>query len=65
MCSFPMYRGFVSIAVEKVKALKHLCRRIGVRIDSFAGNTNPHGGFKRVDVAVCTIEKANNMLNKY
>lgn len=55
---------FVSITVEKVQSLKHLCRRLGVRIDSFAGNTNPRGGLARVDIAVCTMEKANNMINK-
>lgn len=39
-------------------------RRVGKRIDCFAGNVNPRGGLDRVAVAVCTIEKANNMLNK-
>lgn len=56
---------FVSIAVEKVNSMKQLLRRIGVRIDSFAGNSNPRGGFDQVDVAVCTIEKANNMINRF
>ncbi|KAI2800730.1 hypothetical protein BLOT_012302, partial [Blomia tropicalis] len=55
---------FVSITIEKVQSLKSLLRRLSIRIDSFAGNTNPRGGFARVDVAVCTIEKANNMINR-
>ncbi len=56
---------FVSIAVEKVNSMKQLLRRMGIRIDSFAGNSNPRGGFDQVDVAVCTIEKANNMINRF
>lgn len=55
---------FVSITVEKVHSLKSVCRKIGCRIESFAGNVNPPGGFLKVDVAVCTIEKANNIINK-
>lgn len=55
---------FVSITLEKVQSLKSLLRRLGFAIDSFAGNTNPKGGLARVDVAVCTIEKANNMINR-
>lgn len=56
---------FVSITMEKVQSLKNLFRQLGFRIESFAGNTNPRGGLARVDVAVCTIEKANNMINRY
>lgn len=55
---------FVSISMEKVQNLKQVFRRLGLRIDSFAGQTNPRGGLKRVDAAVCTIEKANNMINR-
>ncbi|OTF74570.1 DNA polymerase theta-like protein [Euroglyphus maynei] len=55
---------FVSITVEKVQNLKQVFRRLGLRIDSFAGQTNPRGGLQRVDAAVCTIEKANNMINR-
>lgn len=56
---------FVSIAQEKVQSLKQLFRSIGIRIDSFAGSSNPRGGLDLVDVAVCTIEKANNIVNRY
>lgn len=55
---------YIAIAFEKTESLKPLMKRIGKRIDCFAGNVNPRGGFDRVAVAVCTIEKANNMLNK-
>lgn len=55
---------FVSIALEKVNSLKSLFRQLGLQIESFAGNVNPRGGLDRVNVAVCTIEKANNMINR-
>ncbi|KAH7641918.1 dna polymerase theta-like protein [Dermatophagoides farinae] len=55
---------FVSLSLEKVENLKPLFNQVGIRIDCFAGQTNPLGGIQEVDVAVCTIEKANNMINR-
>ena len=55
---------FVSITQEKVQSVKHLYRKIGIRIDSFTGCSNPQGGLDQVDVAICTIEKANNIINR-
>jgi len=55
---------FVSVTQEKMLSLKYVLKSIGVRVDAFAGGVNPRGGLARVDVAVCTIEKANNMLNR-
>ena len=34
------------------------------RIDGFIGSSSPHGGFSQVDIAICTIEKANSLLNR-
>lgn len=55
---------FVSIALEKVQSLKMVLRSVGIAIESFAGSARPPGGLARTDVAVCTIEKANNMINR-
>lgn len=55
---------FVSVTQEKMLSLKYVLKSIGVRVDAFAGSVNPRGGLSRVDVAVCTIEKANNMINR-
>ncbi|KAH9528988.1 hypothetical protein DERF_002898 [Dermatophagoides farinae] len=52
------------VIIRKVENLKPLFNQVGIRIDCFAGQTNPLGGIQEVDVAVCTIEKANNMINR-
>lgn len=56
---------FISISNEKVESLQTVLSYTGITIDCFAGNISPIGGFSAVDVAVCTIEKANNMINRY
>lgn len=59
-----MIMPFVSITREKMLTLKKALRKVSVKVDAFAGSVHPRGGFARVDVAVCTIEKANSMINR-
>lgn len=35
-----------------------------LKADGFIGSSSPSGGFSSVDIAICTIEKANSLLNR-
>lgn len=47
-----------SIVLKKILSDSHL------RADGFIGSSSPNGGFNSVDIAVCTIEKANSLINR-
>ncbi|XP_054633899.1 DNA polymerase theta isoform X2 [Dunckerocampus dactyliophorus] len=55
---------FVSVAKEKMHYLQSIFEEAGVRVGGFMGSTSLAGGFAAVDVAVCTIEKANSLINR-
>ena len=55
---------FVSIAQEKCAYLQKLFEPVGVRVGSFVGNQSPAGGLVAIDIAICTIEKANSLVNR-
>lgn len=55
---------FVSIAHEKLNYLRSILEPQGVRVGGFVGNQSPPGGFATVDIAICTIEKANSLVNR-
>lgn len=55
---------FVSIAHEKLNYLRAILEPQGVRVGGFMGNQSPPGGFAAVDIAICTIEKANSLVNR-
>ncbi|XP_055889745.1 DNA polymerase theta-like [Biomphalaria glabrata] len=55
---------FVAVAREKMYQLQSLYQDIGVRVGGFMGSNSPSGGLSHVDIAVCTIEKANGLLNR-
>lgn len=59
-----MILPFVSVAREKVYSLQSIFGDAGIRVEGFMGSVNPPGGFKAVDIAICTIEKANSLVNK-
>lgn len=55
---------FVSVAREKMFSLRRLFAGLGVTVGGFMGAQTPPGGFKKVDIAVCTIERANSLINR-
>jgi len=52
------------VAREKMYSLQELFGDVGIRVEGFMGSYNPPGGFQQVDIAVCTIEKANSLINR-
>uniref|UniRef100_A0A182NH52 DNA polymerase theta n=1 Tax=Anopheles dirus TaxID=7168 RepID=A0A182NH52_9DIPT len=55
---------FVAVAREKMLYLRDLLESGGMRVEGFYGGYHPPGGFESVDLAVCTIEKANSIVNR-
>ena len=55
---------FVSIAQEKSTYLQQIFEPVGVKVGGFMGSQSPAGGFVAVDIAICTIEKANSLVNR-
>lgn len=55
---------FVAVVREKMFYFQDILETSGIRVEGFMGSYNPPGGFERVQFAVCTIEKANNLVNR-
>ena len=55
---------FVSVVREKVYYMRKLFKRLGIRVEGFMGGEQPSGGLAVCDVAICTIEKANSLVNR-
>ncbi|OQV13803.1 DNA polymerase theta [Hypsibius exemplaris] len=55
---------FVALAREKMMNLQRIFRGTGIRIGGMMGHLHPPGGLKLLDICVCTIEKANSLINK-
>lgn len=54
---------FVSVVREKMFYFQDILGMSGIRVEGFMGSHCPRGGFKAVQFAVCTIEKANSIIN--
>lgn len=55
---------FVSVVREKMFYFQDILCTSGIRVEGFMGSYNPPGGFGSVHVAICTIEKANSLINR-
>ncbi|XP_054858086.1 DNA polymerase theta [Eublepharis macularius] len=55
---------FISVAKEKKLYLQALFQEAGVRVEGYIGNISPAVGFSALDVAICTIERANSLVNR-
>ncbi|XP_055534466.1 DNA polymerase theta [Wyeomyia smithii] len=55
---------FVAVAREKMFYLQEILSPAEIRVEGFFGGHTAPGGFDTVDVAVCTIEKANSIVNR-
>ncbi|XP_029113993.1 DNA polymerase theta [Scleropages formosus] len=55
---------FVSVAKEKMHYLQNLFQEAGIKVEGYMGSISAAGGFSSLDVAVCTIEKANGLINR-
>uniref|UniRef100_A0A1A9VS42 DNA polymerase theta n=1 Tax=Glossina austeni TaxID=7395 RepID=A0A1A9VS42_GLOAU len=59
-----MILPFISVVREKTFYLQDLLTGAGYRVEGFFGGYIPPGGFESIHVAICTIEKANSIVNR-
>lgn len=55
---------FVSVVREKMFYFQDILSANAIRVEGFMGSYNPPGGFQKVQIAICTMEKANNLINR-
>ncbi|KAJ7318007.1 hypothetical protein JRQ81_004169 [Phrynocephalus forsythii] len=55
---------FISVAKEKKYYLQALFQEVGVRVEGYIGSISPACRFSALDIAVCTIERANGLVNR-
>ena len=61
---YPANHTNTNICIHTTKLFQRLFSGVSVTVDGYMGSVNPVGGFQQLDVAVCTIEKANGLVNR-
>lgn len=56
--------SFVTLALHSVIGKQALFQEVDVKVEGYMGSISPAGRFSSLDVAVCTIEKANGLINR-
>ncbi|CAF2131488.1 unnamed protein product [Rotaria magnacalcarata] len=55
---------YVSIVQEKANYFRKLFSSLHLRIASYAGSSDSHNAFSNSHIIICTIEKANSIINR-
>lgn len=55
---------FTNLPLLRFEPMQSVFEEAGVRVEGYMGGTSAAGGFTSLDVAVCTIEKANSLINR-
>ncbi|KAB0391476.1 hypothetical protein E2I00_008396, partial [Balaenoptera physalus] len=56
--------GLPTAVLEKYHSFGSLFQEVGIKVDGYMGSTSPTGHFSSLDIAVCTIERANGLINR-
>ena len=64
MGDFVAFVSDMSGNLHDTSLFQRLFAGVSVTVDGYMGSVNPVGGFQQLDVAVCTIEKANGLVNR-
>ncbi|KAL1915366.1 uncharacterized protein VTP21DRAFT_6824 [Calcarisporiella thermophila] len=59
-----MILPFVSIVAEKASYLQLMFDSVHLRVCGYFANSSDYQNFDEVDIAICTIEKANSLVNR-
>lgn len=63
----PIYNSWISnifIGIVPSYSIQSLFQEVGIKVDGYMGSTSPKGPFSSLDIAVCTIERANGLINR-
>lgn len=63
----PIYNSWISNVFTSIVpsySIQSLFQEVGIKVDGYMGSTSPKRHFNSLDIAVCTIERANGLINR-